>query len=276
MVSDVFLFKNITVSISKPNHNDAIRNFADSMQNLQGNLHILEQQVPVQRQVAYFKFSDKLKREQSAQLPFDDERVDEIYAALQDEQAAETAPIGKAEKRRLLTLLAISRSVKAFRMLQSYIKHPDPEVADWTAMALMESRLALETELSNEKQIYIATAMGGKGQKMRFSIVLYAKVKEPLLPFQRQTIEDEVTFQFSHADCEIERLEIKDLYVRLLCLIPIKANVQAIFDQILNGCNEFGDFLQHGFTISNVQEITEEDILHEIERQQNESTKASD
>ena len=161
-------------------------------------------------------------------------------------------------------------------MLQSYIKHPDPEVADWTAMALMESRLALETELSNEKQIYIATAMGGKGQKMRFSIVLYAKGKEPLLPFQRQTIEDEVTFQFSHADCEIERLEIKDLYVRLLCLIPIKANVQAIFDQILNGCNEFGDFLQHGFTISNVQEITEEDILHEIERQQNESTKASD
>ena len=276
MVSDLFLFKNITVSNSKPDNNDVIRNFANSMQNLQGNLHILEQQVPVQRQVAYFKFSDKLKREQSAQLPLGDEQVDEIYATLQDEQTEGTDPIGKAEKRRLLSLLAISRSVKAFRLLQSYIKHPDPEVADWAAMALMESRLALETELSDEKQIYIATAMGGKGQKLRFSIVLYANTKEPLLPFQRQTIEDEVAFHFSHADCEIERLEIKDHYVRLLCLIPIKANVQAIFDRILNGCNEFGDFLRHGFTISNVQEITEEEILKEIERQQNESTKASD
>ena len=275
MVSDVFLFKNITVSISKPNHNDAIRNFADSMQNLQGNLHILEQQVPVQRQVAYFKFSDKLKREQSARLPFDDERVDEIYAALQDEQAVETAPIGKAEKRRLLSLLAISHSVKAFRLLQSYIANPDPEVADWAAMALMECRLALETELSDEKQIYIATALGGKGQKLRFSIVLYAKGTTSFLPFQRQTIEDEITFHFSHADCEIERLEIKDQYVRLLCLLPVKADIQAIFDKILNGCNEFGDFLQHGLTISNVHEISEEEILQEIERQQNESTEAS-
>ena len=250
-----------------------MRKFASSLQDLQGNFHILEQQVPVQRQVAYFKFSDKLKREQPSTQPFEDERVDEIYTALQNE---ETDQVGKAEKRRLLSLLAISRSVKAFRLLQSYIEHPDPEVADWAAMALMECRLALESELSDEKQIYIATALGGKGQKLRFSIVLYAKTNTTFVPFQRQTIEDEVAFHFSHADCEIERLEIKDQYVRLLCLIPVKANVQAIFDQILSGCNEFGDFLQHGFTISNVHEITEEEILQEIERQQNESTKASD
>lgn len=255
-----------------------MRKFSNSLQDLQGNFHILEQRVPVQRQVAYFKFSDKLKREQPSSLPFEDERVDEIFAALQDEEKEkeETERTGKAEKRRLLSLLAISHSVKAFRLLQSYIEHPNPEVADWAAMALMECRLALETELSDEKQIYIATALGGKGQKLRFSIVLYAKGTTSFLPFQRQTIEDEITFHFSHADCEIERLEIKDQYVRLLCLLPVKADVQAIFDKILSGCNEFGDFLQHGFTISNVHEITEEEILQEIERQQNESTEASD
>ena len=263
------------MSNSKPDSNDLMRKFANSLQDLQGNFHILEQRVPVQRQVAYFKFSDKLKREQPSPLPFEDERVDEIFAALQDEEKEGIERPGKAEKRRLLSLLAISHSVKAFRLLQSYIANPDPEVADWAAMALMECRLALETELSDEKQIYIATALGGKGQKLRFSIVLYAKGTTSFLPFQRQTIEDEITFHFSHADCEIERLEIKDQYVRLLCLLPVKADVQAIFDKILNGCNEFGDFLQHGLTISNVQEISEEEILQEIERQQNESTEAS-
>ena len=253
-----------------------LRGFANSLQDLQGNFHILEQQVPVQRQIAYFKFSDRLKQEYSSHLPFEDERVDEIYDALCDEEEDEMEKAGKAEKRRLLTLLAISRSIKAFRLLKTYIEQPDPEIADWAAMALMESQLALESELSDEKQIYIATAMGGKGQKLRFCIVLYAKATLSFLPFQRQTIEDEIAFHFSHSNCEIERLEIKDQYVRLLCLIPVKADVQAIFDKILNGCNEFGAFLRHGFTISNVHEITEEEILDEIEKQHNESTKASD
>lgn len=263
------------MSNSKADSNDTIKKFADSLQDLKGNFHILEQQVPVQRQVAYFKFSDKLKREKPYPLPMTDELVDAIYADLQPDEE-DAFQFGKAEKRHLLSLLAISRSVRAYRLLQSYIKHPDPEVADWAAMALMECRLALETELSDEKQIYIATALGGKGQKLRFSIVFYAKGTTPFLPFQRQTIENEVAFHFSQADCEIERLEIKDQYVRMLCLIPVKADFQTILNNILNGCNECGDFLQHGFTISNVEEITEEDILHEIERQQNESTKASD
>ncbi|MGM9796122.1 MAG: hypothetical protein ACI3ZY_00805 [Parabacteroides sp.] len=264
------------MSNSKPDNNDTLRGFANSLQELQGNFHILEQQVPVQRQIAYFKFSDQLKREHPSTLPFEDKQVDEIYAALHNEESEVMGKAGKAEKRRLLTLLAISRSVKAFRLLQTYLERPDPEIADWAAMALMESRLALESELSDEKQIYIATAMGGKGQKLRFSIVFYAKNAVPFLPYQRQTIEDEVAFHLSHADCEIERLEIKDQYVQLLCLIPVKIDVQFIFNKILDGCNEFGDFLEHGFTISNVHEITEEEILREIESKQNEGDKASD
>ena len=39
--------------------------------------------------------------------------------------------------------------------------------------------------------------------------------------------------------------------------------------------NEFGNFLENGYTISNVNELTEEEILQEIERQHNESTEAS-
>ena len=96
------------MSNSKPDSNDLMRKFANSLQDLQGNFHILEQRVPVQRQVAYFKFSDKLKREQPSPLPFEDERVDEIFAALQDEEKEGTERTGKAEKRRLLSLLAIS------------------------------------------------------------------------------------------------------------------------------------------------------------------------
>ena len=62
--------------------------------------------------------------------------------------------------------------------------------------------------------------------------------------------------------------------MKLLCLIPIKTDVQILFNKILNGCNEVGDFLEHGFTISNVNELTEEEILQEIAKNQHEGNKA--
>ena len=264
------------MSNSKPEGTNLMNTFTNSLQQLQGNFHILEQRVPVERQIAYFKFSDKLKREHTSSLPFGDERVESIYATLCDDEPSEANPISKAEKRRLLSLLAISRSVKAFRLLQSYIQNPDPEIEDWAAMALMEARLALESELSDEKQIYIATALGGKGQKLRFSIVLYAKGSIPFLPYQRQAIEKEVAFWLPKLECEVERLEVKALYARLLCLIPVRADVPTIMQKVVNGCNECGNFLEQGFTISNVNELTEEEILREIENKRNESNKASD
>ena len=263
------------MSNSKLDSQDLLSQYANSLQGLQGNVHVLEQQVPVKRQIAYFKFSDKLRQElPPSSFPFSDEQVEKIYTDLLNEKQGDEYNVGKAEKRRLLAMLAISRSVKAFRCLQSYIEHPDPDIADWAAMALLECQLALETELSDEKQIYIATAMGGRGQKLRFSLVFFAKWGTTFLPYQRQTIEEEIAFHFSQADCEIERLQIEDNYVKLLCLIPIKSDVQILFNKILNGCNEVGDFLEHGFTISNVNELTEEEILQEIAKNQHEGNKA--
>ena len=262
------------MSNSKLDSQDLLNQYVNSLQGLQGNFHVLEQQVPVKRQIAYFKFSGKLRREQPpSSFPFSDERVEEIYTDLLNVEEDEYN-MGKAEKRHLLSLLAISHSVKAFRCLQSYIEHPDPDVADWAAMALMECQLALESELSDEKQIYIATAMGGKGQKLRFSVVFYAKWGTSFLPYQRQTIEDELAFHLSQADCEIEQLKITDCYVQLRCLIPIKTDVQTLLNKVLMGCNEFGNFLENGYTISNVNELTEEEILQEIANKQNEGNQA--
>ena len=51
----------------------------------------------------------------------------------------------------------LKKSVRAYRLLEEYTQHPDPEVTDWAYMALMESRISLESDFSDEKQIYIST-----------------------------------------------------------------------------------------------------------------------
>ena len=48
--------------------------------------------------------------------------------------------------------------------------HPasGPRSADWAYMALMESRISLESDFSDEKQIYISTGLGRKRGEAAF------------------------------------------------------------------------------------------------------------
>ena len=84
----------------------------------------------------------------------------------------------------------------------------------------MESRISLESDFSDEKQIYISTGLGGKGEKLRFYVLMTSKGKKPFQEYQRQTIEREFAYYLPKTDCEIERLTIGEQYVELVFLIP--------------------------------------------------------
>ena len=147
-----------------------------------------------------------------------------------------------------------------------YTQHPDPEVTDWAYMALMESRISLESDFSDEKQIYISTGLGGKGEKLRFYVLMTSKGKKPFQEYQRQTIEREFAYYLPKTDCEIERLTIGEQYVELVFLIPVRTDIKATLDRVINECNQYGDFLSNVFTITNVKELTPEEISEIISK----------
>ena len=41
-------------------------------------------------------------------------------------------------KKYILSMLATSREVKAYRMLEDYVQHPDEDVSNWAYMALTQ------------------------------------------------------------------------------------------------------------------------------------------
>lgn len=245
--------------------NDIFKKFRDSFSKIDGHFHILEQRVPVELQMEYFKYSEQVRKERAKP-----DLNDMDYTAFRESLSNPESTTDY--KKYILSMLATSREVKAYRMLEDYVQHPDEDVSNWAYMALMESRISLESELSDEKQIYISTGLGGKGEKLRFYVLMLSRDRKPFLEYQRKVIEREFAYFLPKADCEIERLTIGEQYVELVFLIPVRADIKLTLDKVINECNQYGDFLSDIFTITNVKELTQQEVTDIINKNGNSKT----
>lgn len=236
---------------------DIFKRFFESFQNMEGHFHVLEHRVPVEQQMAYFKYSDHIRKEIGEMSDHD---YESYSADLQD------AELSGEEKKRVLSILASSKQVRAYRLLEQYVQHPNPELVNWAYMALMESRITLESELSGEKQVYISTGLGGKGQKLRFYVLIISFEGTSFLDYQRRIIEKEFKYALPKEDCEIERLTIGDKYVELVFLVPVKVDIKEMLEEVIHECNLYGNFLSEIFTITNVKELRPEEVRQIVDR----------
>lgn len=241
---------------------DVFKKFRDSFNRMDGHFHILEQRVPVELQLEYFKYSEQVRKDRESP-----DLTDMDYTAFRESLSDPEATTD--HKRYILSMLATSRQVKAYRMLEDYVQHPDQDVSNWAYMALMESRISLESELSDEKQIYISTGLGGKGEKLRFYVLMLSKDRKPFLDYQRKVIEREFAYFLPKADCEIERLTIDEQFVELVFLIPVRTDIKLTLDRVISECNQYGDFLSDIFTITNVKELTKQEVMDIINKNGN-------
>jgi hypothetical protein len=236
---------------------DVFERFRESFNKIDGHFHVLEQRVPVELQMEYFKYSERMRRDN---VMMTEEDFNTYKQSLFDSKA--TAD----KKKYALLALAVSHEVRAYRVLEEYVQHPEPDVTNWAYMALMESRISLESELSEEKQIYISTGLGGKGEKLRFYALFLASENKPFEDYQRQVIEREFAYYLTKENCEIERLTISDLYAELLFLIPVRADIKATLDKVVTECNQYGNFLSGMLTITNVKELSAGEIAEAMEK----------
>ncbi|MDR1455752.1 MAG: hypothetical protein LBJ01_08885 [Tannerella sp.] len=231
--------------------NDIFNQFQKFVCETEGDFHILEQRVPVEVQMDYFNNSNRLRKTSSRLSEADCE------AYLVRLQSPDTP---EPQKKQLLSALAISRQAKAYGILKQYVTECDPELSHWAYLALMESRMTLESDLSDEKQVYISTGLGGEGQRLRFFILLISSSDTPFLAYQRQVIEREFAYFLSMEDGKIERLTIREKHVELLTLLPIQTNLKSMLEKIIRECNQYGNFLSENITITNVRELNDDEI----------------
>ncbi|MDR1344026.1 MAG: hypothetical protein LBJ39_01610 [Tannerellaceae bacterium] len=239
----------------------------NSLDKLEGRFHVLEQRVPIESQLEYFKYSERMRK--SNRTMTEDEY--DTYSRSLSGNALSTE-----HKKYILSALAVSNDVRAYRLLEEYVQNPDPDVANWSYLALMESRLSIESDLLEERQIYISTGLGGKGEKLRFCVLLIASEKEPFQQYQRQTIEREFEYSLHTENCEIERLSVHDMHVELLLLVPVRKDVKVIIGKVVTECNQYGNFISDLVTITNMKELSAAEIEDIIRKNHgHKDTKAS-
>lgn len=216
---------------------------------LKGRLHFLETNIPVEMQMEYFRYSDRVRNEP---------RPTSIEEQIDILQSPESSP---EELKYAVTYLAVSGDVKAYRIIESYSQeHPEC----WVMMALVQAKIVLETELSDEKQIFISTGLGGKGDKLRFAGLFKANRLRAFSQYQRELIEKEVSYAIERQDGEVEEITIAENYFTILFLVHITVDVKDMLENIINECNQYGNFIDNSFIITNIKPFSEEEIRREL------------
>lgn len=219
------------------------------------SFHILEELVPVEEQMEYFRYFEKLRKENT---PFI--RNDEVTVLFSPEESVE-------RKKRSLSLLASIPDVGAYRSIETYHSSPlEPELANWSAMALVSSRIVLNSDLSGQQQIYISSGLGGHDKKLRFFALFTTKSRENLTGLQKEIVEREFRFQLEKADVEVEKIDLQDNYFTILMLFPFDIDVKSSLVAAINECNQYGDFLDPKYLFTNVKVLSEKEIRQLLAR----------
>jgi len=220
----------------------------EALGNLKGTLNVLEEQIDIDVQLEYFESSKDTKKTIDFERTFDNR--EDLFSDL----------VSVGEKKSLLVKLASIDKVEAYRVLERYKQNPDPELKDWASLAMHESRMLLESTLLDENQVFISTGLGGKGQKLRYFIVFLAKDDFVIGDLEKKVITNEMKFVFEKFSAEIEEIKFSTSLSTVKAIIPIQVELNEMFEQSIESCNEFGDFLQMNFIVTNVKELTFDEI----------------
>jgi hypothetical protein len=228
----------------------------EAISSLPENFSILEEQIDVELQMEYFNYSRDLK----TGFPV------ELILQHQDDLFDPDIPLD--EKKNLLVLLASQEKVEAFRTIEKYAQHPDPELREWSILALQESRMVIQSSLMDEQQVYISTGLGGRDQKLRYFVVFISNENvEEYSTVQRKLIQTELEYALSHNNGLLEEINFeKDLAIALL-LLPVKSDIQGVFSSVINECNQYGDFVRPDIIITNVKRMSINEIRRFINRE---------
>lgn len=215
---------------------------------INGNINIMENQVDINVQIEYFKYSKKVKNDLDK-----DELLNNINDLFNEEKTL-------SEKKHFLSQLASIDDVKAFRAIEKYVSNPGIILKNWSLMAYQESRMLLESSLLDENQIFISTGLGGKGSKLRYFIVLFTKSGEKFNKVQQKVIRNEFEYILDKSEAEIEEVTFSKKYSSLMVLLPITSAIHSMLKAAIDECNQYGGFIKENFIITNVKKLTEEEI----------------
>ena len=235
---------------------DHLKHIQDAINGLPEDFNILEEQIDIELQIAYFEMARKMRAESIDQSTIAEAKADLYHPETELE-----------EKKRLLVQLAAIDDVEAFRIIEAFHKQADDEIKNWSVLALQESRMVIQSSLLGEQQVFISTGLGGKGQNIRYFVaMMHADSGTAFNETQRKLIESEFRFFLSESEGELEEISFDNHFVTAVFLFPLKQNLHSIFKSFIDECNQYGNFLSEDVIITNVKKLDVDEIEEFIKK----------
>lgn len=227
-------------------------NIYDKIKELLGtlpdHLSVLEDQIDIELQLEYFESSKRIKNEKRIGSP-----LEETSNLFKNDYSLEY-------KKNLLTRIASLEKVEAYRIIEKYLREGDEELKCWALLALQENRMLLESRLLDENHVFISTGLGGRGQRLRYFVVIFGNEITDFSDFHKRIIRTEFEISMKNSGSVIEELNFSGSLATLLVLIPMKRIIKQIFSRVIEECNLYGNFLISNFIITNVKILSFDEI----------------
>ena len=157
---------------------DDIRKF---LNNLPEKYDILEDGIDVQTQKEYIDDSHTFDRSELTKT----ETVN-LGRILFDTKTTIEA------KKKALTLLAHLGTITAFRQVEKYYENSDKDLRQWTALALQECKMFLESALTDLNTGFISSGLGGLNNRLRYYFLILSSPDRPFTTTQKNLIKEEL------------------------------------------------------------------------------------
>lgn len=229
----------------------------DFLKNLPKNFSILQEEIDIDIQMAYFEKSKTINKDQ-----LDDEKLIIKIAELNITESTDE------QKKGLLIELAHFDDVKAYRAIENYVsKTTNDELKAWATLALQESRMSMESSLLDENQVFISTGLGGKGTKLRYFIVGFLNQDIEFTEPQKKLINSEFEYSLDKYNSEIESLIFEEKYLMITALVPIKEPIKDMLKSAIDECISLGMDLSEHFMVTNVKKLSIKEISQFMKEQ---------
>lgn len=236
---------------------NVFENISDFVNDKSLNVRIIEDRIDINVQMEFFDRVEEL-----GETELDAEEIIEKSAWLYLPEVSED------DKKEILLQLSCLDDVKAFRKIEEFLKTGESNLMSWAGLAFQKSRLEMESSFLNEKSVLISTGLGGKGDKLRYFIVLLQSDDVAITENQKSLLESELKFHFAKNEAVLEKFICQNNLVSITCLIPLRIPVHTIIDSVISDSNACGEFIDTSFLVSNVKEMSFPEIEEWLQKEE--------
>ncbi len=218
-------------------------------------LNVLDNIIDLDLQLEYFELSRRMRN------------TGEPDKAMKSASKLFESSTSIEEKKSILARIATLEKIEAYRAIERFQNETPGDLKNWSTLALQENRMLLESKLLNENHVFISTGLGGRGDKLRYFVVIIAKETGDLSDLHKRIIRNEFSISLKKYDSDLEELKFSGPIATIMALIPLKINIKNIFCEAIEECNQFGNFLISNFIISNVKAMSFDEIQDYLKTQ---------